>query len=320
MWDLGLASHELAALTARFALPSHEQPVVRLRHFDFERFPSWMHIASAPFTRAMMRNHSLPRPTGEYAWKAAIMRAEFEEAGERASLLWLDAACRLEYPDMIRTFQTSEARTAGFVGFVGIGKLRDWVRPELFERFSAWTHRNEPMCMGGAFAFSTAGLGPRLLAAWAKCSLDLDCISPGDASRSNSRQEQSVLSVLAAANGIRQCQPARNSSSAPSRHSPTHALALPPAVQPAVWAWVGEMAHPDVDCPCTEALCRSIHAKHMWPGGQRVNAAALHLQWQACSRERGSSGSTRARSVWLGNATLGPTSGARAIGRKSSSG
>ena len=279
VWDLGLAAHEHSALRQQFGPKS-----VRLRTFDFSAFPKWMSLAvSKDMTPEMIGNPALPRPMGEYAWKVAILSREFRDA---SSVLWLDSSCRMAYPSLLRAFAVAEQGN-GFLGFHGGGLMREWVRPELFDRFHAWQHQNERMCLGGAVAFAhNTSLGPSLLADWASCSLELECIAPGNASRADSRQDQSVLTALANTRGIRACKPPNLPKAAASVE---------------LWAWVGEHGHADIDCPCTEALCRGLHEHRTWPGGQAVYH---HESKQGTKCAPARPGASTSSSLWTGSHRL----------------
>ena len=55
-----------------------------------------------------------------------------------------------------------------------------------------------PNCNGAFLGFSGPGAAyDRVLVPWERCALDRDCIAPPGSDRSNHRQDQAVLSVLA---------------------------------------------------------------------------------------------------------------------------
>ncbi|MEY4226009.1 MAG: hypothetical protein RL190_766 [Actinomycetota bacterium] len=172
-WDLGLELRQVERLKAA-------HPKVRIRPFPFAQEPQHMDVR---------------HQAGHYAWKPVII--EHEAAGDPARLLlWLDAG------DLVVGSLDVLARVIARDGLYSphsSGRIVDWTHPLMLERFNvSIAHRTAANLSGGIVGADPAMAGVRdLLAAWARCARDAACIAPAGSDRSNHRQDQSSLSILA---------------------------------------------------------------------------------------------------------------------------
>ena len=154
------------------------------RKFQYDRYPSWV------------RAEGGPRPAGEYAWKALIVQ-EVASEPEVRRVLWLDAGTRI--PDAASAFRRL-TRSRGLLSVPSAGPLRKFIRPEMLRRFGAEAMASEmsTLCNGAFIGLHTGSEAARaILREWRACSLDLECIAPGNSTRRDHRQDQAALTVLA---------------------------------------------------------------------------------------------------------------------------
>ena len=199
-YDLGLSEEQRQTLVHTYRRHTH-------RRFPFEDYPA---------------HFDMSRGAGAYAWKPVIVAACLEEFGPRAgvdAVLWLDAGCALRRP--LEAFRES-VRQHGFHSPRSPGTVERWTHPATLAHFAVGGTLAAPPAAGAGrepapvlppnarvrqYRMLSAGIlgldhargGVReLVAAWAACALERDCIAPDGSSRENHRQDQSALSILAA--------------------------------------------------------------------------------------------------------------------------
>jgi len=177
-WDLGLTPDERADLILRF-------PRVTVRTFPYDDYPDYFRITVN---------------AGQYAWKPVIVEHECATADSRI-VIWMDAGNIVDRPLVwIRRFAQADAFYSPHSG----GPIRRWTHPETLRVLSAPSQLNgRPGIAGGLAAFDTSRPEARtLIADWSACAQDEGCIAPPGSDRSNHRQDQAVLSVLAHMAGL----------------------------------------------------------------------------------------------------------------------
>jgi hypothetical protein len=122
-------------------------------------------------------------------------------SGEPELLVWLDAG------NLVLGKLTWFRKIVGKLGFFSppsSGNLVTWVHPRTLEKlsFSADPSLFKTLC-GGVVGYRTDHVGAAaLINQWAASALDRDCIAPAGSNRLNHRQDQAVMSVLAAQSGF----------------------------------------------------------------------------------------------------------------------
>ncbi|WP_370678199.1 hypothetical protein [Pleomorphomonas sp. PLEO] len=177
-FDLGLRDDQLSAISK---LPCP----VEVRPFLFGEYPEWMNIRVA---------------AGEYAWKPTIIGMVIQECD--GPLLWMDAGdvitCKLN-----RTY--AEIARRGFFSPSSSGDLAKWTHEKTLEFFGcdkSWAQglRNvNAACVGFDPRHKKA---MQLAKAWFAGARDKNVIAPEGSSRSNHRQDQALLGVLAHLQGM----------------------------------------------------------------------------------------------------------------------
>ena len=176
VWNLGL-SREVEATIAHM-------DGVDLRTFHFGDYPDYFDIRV---------------DAGQYAWKPTIINEM--NSGEPELLVWLDAG------NLVLGKLTWFRKIVGKLGFFSppsSGNLVTWVHPRTLEKlsFSADPSLFKTLC-GGVVGYRTDHVGAAaLINQWAASALDRDCIAPAGSNRLNHRQDQAVMSVLAAQSGF----------------------------------------------------------------------------------------------------------------------
>ena len=172
VYDLGLTQSQLRILMKKFNF--------EVRKFDFSKYPPYFNIRIA---------------AGEYAWKPVIIE---EVAKQRSGIVWwMDAGNIISAP---LTDYIQKNREAGFWQTSSGGTIGRWTHPEMLRYFklpSDWKS-NEIMLAATCVAFDTQNiLAMELLSDWAKYAQVKNCIAPEGSNRTNHRQDQALLSVLA---------------------------------------------------------------------------------------------------------------------------
>ncbi|CAG8596134.1 12013_t:CDS:2 [Acaulospora morrowiae] len=180
IYDLGLSKKQRKGLLKLVKLGY----ITDLRTFKFSEYPSFWDISIA---------------RGEYGWKPAIVA---EVARDYPGILiWLDSGTLAErkyfvnLPKLLKKYD-------GFISPVSQGQMKKWTHPGVYEYFGdeQWKYDNYLNCNGASLTFDTY-ITEKLIDAWYRCSLDKNCIAPPGSSRANHRQDQSILTYLAARDG-----------------------------------------------------------------------------------------------------------------------
>jgi hypothetical protein len=177
-YDLGLhpdERRELERQFSRYILPK----------FDYTAHPPHVHISKA---------------SGRYAWKPIIVwKTLMETAGP---VCWMDAGNVLTGRlDTIRAL----LRQRGFFSVTSRGLLNEWTHPAMlsyFGRTADWAEGRRNLS-GACVGFHPRSLKAlRLARRWRNGALIKKCIAPPGSDRSNHRQDQSLLTVLAHMHGF----------------------------------------------------------------------------------------------------------------------
>jgi len=173
VYDLGLTLEQRKTVQAKILNGSME-------YFPFEKFPSFFNIK---------------QNAGEYAWKPAIIALEMDKS--TAPVCWMDAGCLLT--GRLRRIR-SELSRVGFYSPKSSGVISDWTHPKMLEYLGLphdWCGGFKNFA-GGCVAFNPAYEKAMALAQdWAQLAQIKSCIAPNGSDRSNHRQDQALLTVLA---------------------------------------------------------------------------------------------------------------------------
>jgi uncharacterized protein DUF1647 len=179
VFDLGLRASERSKLERRF-------PDAEVRTFDYSTYPDYFDIRV---------------DAGQYAWKPVIVNRVLHEF--KRPVCWMDAGNVVSEPLIdLRSALT----LAGMYSPLGRGTVREWTHPKTIEFLgvndsdSILDDRNlSGYCVGVNYECEPA---VEVVREWAKCALTKECIAPEGSDRSNHRQDQSVLTILARRSGI----------------------------------------------------------------------------------------------------------------------
>jgi len=170
VYDLGLNINERETL---------KKGKYDLIQFEYEKYPPYFNIQIE---------------SGQYAWKPVIISDVMNRMN--VPVLWLDAGNLIQNRvDRIRHILANE----GFYSPTSTGTIRQWTHPGTLAYLNAPTTLLSKANRNGAIV----GLAParpgiaELVERWKQCALDIACIAPCGSNRSNHRQDQAVLSVLA---------------------------------------------------------------------------------------------------------------------------
>src|SRR5579863_234450 len=177
VYDLGLTIWQRLRIGRRRQL--------EWRRFEFEKYPTYFNIRVK---------------AGEYAWKPVIIADLLEEAGE--PVLWFDAGVVVLEP---LTALRAALRTCGLYSPRSGGTIADWTHPKMLAYFGLdadWA-RDKPNLNGACCAFDPSFEEICVLARrWREGALIKGCIAPEGSDRSNHRQDQALLTVLAHLAGL----------------------------------------------------------------------------------------------------------------------
>ncbi|KAI9310494.1 hypothetical protein BX666DRAFT_2006530 [Dichotomocladium elegans] len=185
VYDLGITDQQKTILDSLKNAEFFDELVV----FDYEKYPSFWNISIA---------------RGEYAWKTGIVKETQELYG--GVIVWLDtgdvpnALFMRMIPKYIRRHGFWSPRSTGFVG----SKFNHEGAFEYF-KMSRKEYGALENCNGAALGFDADNklVVDALITPWYECGLDKDCIAPPGSSRSNHRQDQSAITLLAVKAGYR---------------------------------------------------------------------------------------------------------------------
>ncbi|CAH1757200.1 289_t:CDS:2 [Entrophospora sp. SA101] len=156
--------------------------MTELRRFDFEIYPEFWRI----------RNHT----RGEYGWKPGIISEVVKDYP--GPTLWLDSGTYVS-PEFLEQFEFTLDYYNGFFSPTSYGNIQKWTHPGVFKYFNDDPNKyaNFLNCNGAAVAFDSNKVGS-LVNDWVECALVKECIAPEGSSRENHRQDQAILTYLAA--------------------------------------------------------------------------------------------------------------------------
>jgi hypothetical protein len=151
------------------------------RTFKFSAYPSFWNITVA---------------RGEYGWKPAIIAEVSQDYP--GIITWLDAGTLAER----KYFEKLDFLLKRFGGFLSprsSGVMKNWTHPGVYEYYDddPALYDDLPNCNGAAVAFDTTKT-QHMIDEWFACALNKDCIAPVGSSRKNHRQDQAILTYLAA--------------------------------------------------------------------------------------------------------------------------
>ena len=182
VYDLGLSSKTKNYMEMR--LPNLDMQVIKI---DFNQYPNWMNISN--------------KSKGEYAWKPLVIRATakkilHQEKRSKTTLLWLDAGDKLT--QNLRTIRRY-IQCYAFWSPASDGKIKDWTHEGLLLRFNLNKKQlNSNNLNGAIIGFSLdSNKSLILLEKWTDLSMQKDFIAPKGSDRTNHRQDQALLTVLA---------------------------------------------------------------------------------------------------------------------------
>lgn len=162
-----------------------------IRNFEFNKYPSYFNIKIN---------------AGEYAWKPVLYCDLFNEL--KTNLCWMDAGDMVTEPLVwIRRIVDQH----GFYSPRSTGDIRKWTHPGTLEYYNFPVNLlDKPNLASGIVAMNYHNKRSRqLAAAWKEGALDKRSIAPEGSSRSNHRQDQAVLTVLAYKMGMVKGMPLR---------------------------------------------------------------------------------------------------------------
>ena len=176
VYDLGLKQKDRALISRHF----------NLRTFDFAAHPDHCDIKVN---------------AGQYAWKPAILH---QVASERSGNLvcWMDAGNIITEP--LKELRWALALN-GFYSPIGFWYFGDWVHPGMLRYFGLptdWRHFKWTLAACVVAVDTRCPKAVELISQWALHAGVRDCIAPVGSDRSNHRQDQALISLLAYRNGF----------------------------------------------------------------------------------------------------------------------
>lgn len=179
VYDLGLSVGSLSRLEGI------SSGAFRVNRFEFERHPEYFDIRVN---------------AGEYAWKPVIFAVELDRL-ETRFLVWLDAGNVLD--SKLRKARRAIARY-GLWSPASQGRVRDWTDVQLIDRLGLTRRQQARRNLNGAILGidSRSSRARFLTQLWALGARSKEWIAPPGSSRKNHRQDQALLSSLAAATGL----------------------------------------------------------------------------------------------------------------------
>ena len=172
IYDLGMTKEETDIIR-------RDYPFVRLRVFDYTRYPWYFNIKIE---------------AGRFAWKPVIILKVLSEF--RLSTIWFDAGCKLTQPlYRIRDIINKE----GFYSPIVLpGAIKDWVHPQFVESLNASDKIiNNASFNGAMIAINyNHSKATKFVNKWISCALEEKCWVPSSSSKKNHRW-QTIMSILA---------------------------------------------------------------------------------------------------------------------------
>lgn len=178
VYDLGLTDDQREVMK-QVSLNSKD---VTLKQFDFGSYP---------------QHFKMSESAGSYAWKPAAVETELNQSDE-SLLLWLDAGDVLRRPlENVRR----AIRDCGLWSPASAGTIAEWTHPTTLEKFSLPQRTLLSPNLNGAIVGVDRRCRKAKLAVhwWSLAANDKEWIAPKGSDRSNHRQDQSLLTLIAAA-------------------------------------------------------------------------------------------------------------------------
>ncbi|CAH1763313.1 14881_t:CDS:1 [Entrophospora sp. SA101] len=187
VYDLGLSIEQRMALKEL----KNSNYLSDLRVFNFSKYPSFWDINEG---------------RGEYAWKPGMIKEVSKDYP--GTLIWLDSGTKVER----FLFKKLKIFTETFDGFVSPkspGFMNEWTHPGVYDYYKDdHSKYDKLMNCNAAFVIFDTYRVQYLIDEWYDCALVKDCIAPVGSSRVNHRQDQTILTYLAA-KGNRYCDKSR---------------------------------------------------------------------------------------------------------------
>ena len=178
LYDLGLTSRQRSRIR-------QAAPRAKWRRFDFAKYPPYFDITVS---------------AGEYAWKPAIVGGELAKC--RGLLCWMDAGNVVLARLLALRFETWRK---GFYSPSSGGSVGKWTHPGMYDYFGLphdWNTDQKPL-NGACVAFNPRNkTALELGSEWARLAAIRECIAPAGSNRSNHRQDQALLTILALQRGL----------------------------------------------------------------------------------------------------------------------
>ena len=175
VYDLGLNKEQINQL-------QNHGVGVRLKNFDFNNYPNFYSDRSETDGKL-----------GSYAWKSAIVKEVLEET--TGSVLWLDAGDKITKK---LTFIKIVLTSLGIYIPYSPGIISQWTHTKTLEKMKIdekkFKKRNLASGMVGFNSNNQIAL--KIVNEWYEKSKDKELIAPEGSSRSNHRQDQSLLTLI----------------------------------------------------------------------------------------------------------------------------
>jgi hypothetical protein len=171
VYDLGLSEAERDHIYNVF-------PDLNLKKFDYSLYPAF---------------YDIKINAGEYAWKSAIIKNEYEALISGDFILWLDAGCFVFRKLNILKFNLFFYK---IFSPPSRGNINDMTHPHTIEKIGIQSNKHMHMLSGGIMGFKKSGKNTALINEWYSFSSQQDVIAPMGSNRLNHRQDQSIFSLL----------------------------------------------------------------------------------------------------------------------------
>jgi hypothetical protein len=170
-YDLGLSDSQLEKFTEIF-------PDILLKKFNYSLYPEYYNIKVN---------------AGEYAWKSAIIKDEYNQISPNNFILWLDAGCFV-----IKKLNIIKLNLIlfDFVSPPSRGSIVELTHENTIAKIGLKQYVHMPMLNGGVIGFKRTNKNISFINDWYNFCSQKDIIAPVGSSRLNHRQDQSVLSLL----------------------------------------------------------------------------------------------------------------------------
>nr|CAG8440214.1 5783_t:CDS:2 [Entrophospora candida] len=179
VYDLGFSEKQVKELNQL----KERGFLTELRKFNYAYYPSFFNITIS---------------RGEYAWKPAIV-AEISRDYPGLILTWLDSGTFVN-KSYFRRLKSELKLNKGFLSPRSSGNMRTWTHPGVYKYYNEvnqYKYNRVTNCNGASMSFDTRK-AQKLIDGWYRCALVKDCIAPEGSSRINHRQDQAIITYLAA--------------------------------------------------------------------------------------------------------------------------